>query len=75
MGESKGDLLTILLTDDLYKDNNKRIVDEAMTFYFAGAQTTAVALSNLILNLVKHPEYQTRLLVEVEEKIVTPHLY
>ena len=33
----RGDFLTILLTDDLFKDNNKRIVDEALTFFFAGS--------------------------------------
>ena len=57
-----GDFLTILLTDDLFKDNNKRVVDEALTFFFAGIQASAVSTSNLILNLLKHPEYQTKIL-------------
>lgn len=69
-----GDFLTILLTDDLFKDDNKRIVDEALTFFFAGSQTSAVATSNLLISLLKHPEYQTKLLDEIEEKIIAPHL-
>lgn len=69
-----GDFLTILLTDDLFKDNNKRIVDEALTFFFAGSQTSGVATSNLLISLLKHPEYQKKLLRELEEQIVHPHL-
>jgi hypothetical protein len=32
----KGDFLTILLCDDLFKDDKKRIIDETLTFFFAG---------------------------------------
>ena len=32
-----GDFLTILLTDELFKDSNQRIIDECLTFFFAGS--------------------------------------
>ena len=32
-----GDLLTILLTDDLFKNDERLIIDECLTFFFAGS--------------------------------------
>ena len=53
----KGDFLTILLTEPHFKDNIGRIIDECLTFFFAGSQTSAAATQNLICSLMKHPEY------------------
>ena len=66
----KGDFLTILLCDELFKDDKKRIIDETLTFFFAGTQTSAVTLQNLVLALLKHPEYKTKILDELDEVIV-----
>ena len=33
--DNRGDLLEILLTDELFKDNDKMIIDECLTFFFA----------------------------------------
>ena len=63
-----------MLTEPHFKDNNSRIVDECLTFFFAGSQTSAAATQNLICSLVKHPEYQQQLRDELEEKIILPHL-
>jgi len=71
---SKGDFLTILLTDDHFKDNDERILDECFTFFFAGSQTSAIASQNLILALLKHPHYQTKIRDELETEIIQPHL-
>jgi len=38
-----GDFLTILLTEPLFMNDNKRIIDECLTFFFAGSQTSAVS--------------------------------
>jgi len=35
--EDRGDLLTILLEDDLFKNDNKMIIDECLTFFFAAS--------------------------------------
>lgn len=53
--EEKADLLSILLEDPLFKDDEEMIIDELITFFFAGSQTTAVSLSNLIMNAMKQP--------------------
>ena len=53
-----GDFLTILLTEELFKDYNERIVDECLTFFFAGSQTSSMAMQNLIISLMKNPHYQ-----------------
>jgi cytochrome P450 len=35
--KKKGDLLSILLTDELFSLDNEMIVDECFTFFFAGS--------------------------------------
>ena len=41
--EDKGDLLSILITDDIFKNDNKMIIDEALTFFFAATQTSSMS--------------------------------
>ena len=65
-----GDFLTILICDEHFKDRNMRIVDECLTFFFAGSQTSSVATQNLIFNLCKHPQYQEKILAELDSAIV-----
>ena len=57
-----GDFLTILLTEELFMNDNDRIVDECLTFFFGGTQTSAVTSQNLIVALLKHPNYEDRIL-------------
>jgi len=52
-----GDFLAILLVDEHFKDRPERILDECLTFFFAGTQTSSVATQNLIFAMCKHPEY------------------
>ena len=68
-----GDFLTILLTEDFFMNDNERIIDECFTFFFAGSQTSAVTTQNLIIALMKHPEYQEMLLKEFEDELIKPH--
>ena len=53
----KGDLLSILLTNDLFANNDVAIVDEVVTVFLAGSQTSSITTQNLILHLLKNPEY------------------
>lgn len=39
-----GDFLTILLVDEHFADKTERIIDEVLTFFFAGSQTSSVAM-------------------------------
>lgn len=42
--------------------------------FFAGVQTSSVATQNLIFALCKLPEYQDKILDELDSVIVQPHL-
>lgn len=61
------DLLSILLTDPLFSTNDEIMVDELLTIFFAGSQTTSVASSNLILHLLEHPKYRNDILEELDQ--------
>ena len=69
LGEDRGDLLSMLL---LSRDeggggmNDKELRDEAMTLFFAGHETTAIALSWMWYLLAKHPEVLAKLQRELE---------
>lgn len=65
-----GDLLSILLEDPLFKDDDEMIIDEILTFFFAGSQTSAVALSNMIMNLMKKPQQLEKLRQELVQDII-----
>lgn len=70
----KGDFLTILIVDEMFKNRNERIIDEVLTFFFAGSQTSSVTVQNLVYALCKHPAYQDKILEELNREIVQPHL-
>ena len=68
-----GDFLTLLLTEKFFMNDKARIVDECLTFFFAGSQTSAITTQNLMVALMKHPEYQDKLLKELDTEIVQEH--
>jgi len=70
--EKKGDLLSILLSDDLFSLDNNMIVDECLTFFFAGSQTSSVTTQNLILHLIKNRKYGDQIINEIEKVVVIP---
>ena len=39
--DNSRDIVSILLQDDLFKDNESVILDECLTFFFAGSSTTS----------------------------------
>ena len=43
------DLLSLLLEDPLFNENNEAIIDELLTIFLAGSQSTANVTQNLIL--------------------------
>jgi cytochrome P450 len=72
--KNKGDFLQILLEDETTRHNNELIVDECLTFFFAGTQTSNLTSQNLIYMLAKHPNYREKILKELDEIIVQPYL-
>ena len=57
----KGDLMTILISDDLFKDNIEMIIDECLTFFMAGTQTTSSAVGTTIGQAIKNPEIMAKI--------------
>lgn len=70
--EEKHDLLSILLAEPIFDDNDEKITDELLTIFFAGSQTSANSTQNLILHLLKNPEYEQGILNELKEVIKLP---
>ncbi len=65
--QDKGDLLTILLNDELFRDNETLIIDECLTFYFAGSQTTGLTTSNMILFMMQQPNLFQDIRKEIQD--------
>jgi cytochrome P450 len=53
------DLLSILLLEPLFANDDEAVVDELLTIFIAGGQTTAHAAQNLLMHLLKNPHYET----------------
>ena len=68
----KGDLVSILLQDENFKDNRSRIIDEAMTFFLAGSVTTSTMVTNSLLCSLMKPEIFDKMRNEVKETIIKP---
>ena len=68
-----GDLLSIMLGDPMFSENDEVMIDELLTIFFAGSQTTANTTQNLILHLLQHPRYEQGILDELDIKIVKPY--
>ena len=66
--EDSGDLLSMLLhaqDEDGGGMSDQQLRDEVMTFFFAGHETTAIALTWTFYLLAQHPEVEARLAREV----------
>jgi hypothetical protein len=49
---NKGDFLTMLLTVDLFKNNEEMIIDECVAFMVATPNATSILTSNVIYYLI-----------------------
>lgn len=67
-------MLSILLSDPLFNTDDEMIVDECLTFFFAGSQTSSVTTQNLVLHLLKHPHYKEKIVEEIREVVVRPKI-
>ncbi|XP_072535717.1 cholesterol 24-hydroxylase-like [Salminus brasiliensis] len=55
------------------KEDNERMLDNFVTFFIAGQETTANQISFVLMELGRHPEILNRLKEEVDEVIGTKH--
>lgn len=62
----KGDFLSILLADDLFKDDMEMMIDEALTFFLAGTQTTSITTTNLTLHAIQQPAIMKKIRAEIQ---------
>jgi cytochrome P450 len=68
------DLLAILLNDELFKDNNKAMIDEIITFFLAGSFTLRSTNSNMFMYLAMYPEVRSKLMKEIVETHLKDHI-
>ena len=68
-GEDHHDLLGMLLKADKGKFTATELVDECKTFFFAGHETTALALTWTLMLLAIHPEWQETIRDEIRQVI------
>lgn len=65
----KGDFMSILLEDDLFKTNEELIVDECITFMLAATQTTTLVLTNALYYIARHADKRAVLRSEMRKYI------
>mmetsp|Transcript_32637 Transcript_32637/g.31850 ORF Transcript_32637/g.31850 Transcript_32637/m.31850 type:complete len:154 (+) Transcript_32637:123-584(+) len=70
----RGDLLTILLTDDLFMEDDKMIIDECLTFFFAATQTSSMSTQNMILHMLDQPKILQEVRMELRREIIDPFI-
>jgi len=64
-GQKNDDLLDLLLRDPVFSENESVIVDELLTVFFAGSQTSANTTQNLLFHLSIKPDYKKKIVEEV----------
>ena len=57
--------MTVLLTDDLFKDDEELMKDEISTFILASTQTTSALLTNLLYYQEFIPNIRSKLIKEI----------
>ncbi|KAL3524282.1 hypothetical protein ACH5RR_017116 [Cinchona calisaya] len=73
--QQQQDLLSLLLAENHVNGRlgktltTRELVDESKTFFFAGHETTALAITWTLLLLAMHPEWQIQLRQEISEVI------
>jgi cytochrome P450 len=67
--EEKGDFLSLMLTDDLFKGKDQYIIDECLTFMLAGTMTTTLLISNAIYHLTANRDKLDKLRSELSKYI------
>ena len=52
--DDHGDFLSILIQDELYKDNEDMMVDESLLFLIASSQTTATMVTECLFRMIQN---------------------
>lgn len=62
----KGDFISILLEDELFKNDDNIMVDECFTFMGGTTQPTAINLGNILFRLTQYPEIKAKVREEMQ---------
>jgi cytochrome P450 len=62
------------LEDELFKNDSKMIIDQCLTFFFAGSQTGALTTSNMIIRMFQNPETIKKTREEFDQAIRNPYM-
>ena len=62
---SKGDFVTMLLQNDLFKDNEEYMVDECLTFMLASTGTNTLLATNMFYHMTKSSDKKKKLRDEI----------
>jgi cytochrome P450 len=60
LGES-GDLLSIMIQDPLFENNDDQIVNESLTFFLAGTLTQATTIANTICFMIQNSQVEHKI--------------
>ena len=61
-GVIDGDLLSILLSDDLYRNDLEKTLDELTILFLAGNESVKIVLTNTVCYLAQNPKIKQKLL-------------
>ena len=62
--------MSILLSTEYYSvDNDATIIDEILTFFFAGMKTIQISTTNLVYQVVKNKNNRETLMREIRPKV------
>ena len=60
-----GDLLGILLQNELYSGDQEKTIDELIIFFLAGNETVKTSSTNTICYLAMHDDIKTKFMAEI----------
>lgn len=63
------DLIGLLLSNEIYRDNEDACIDEVLGFYIAGMFTLLTNTTSMIMLLDTHPEIKAKLLEEINPPV------
>jgi len=68
-GDDTPDLLSILLQNEFYMNDDEKIIDEIFTLFLAGSKTVQTTTTNLVCYLDKNPKEKKILVEEIDSKL------
>ena len=58
-------MISLLVQDPIYKDQNTDMIDDVLVMFIAGSKTIQTTTTNLITHLLHRPEIKEKLYAEV----------